>query len=185
MQPGTQRYRGVQPGTQRYRGVPLRTIRRDGALASVHGGARGGRWLRRPLAGRPVAEAPAVETALGALSGAREGPVYCFRGVPYARPPVGPLRFRAPRPVRPWAGRRDAGGGFAASAPQPPQSTGSSLPGDPSGTSEDCLYLNVWTPGFDGAKRPVMVWVHGGAFVTGSGASQAYDGAHLSADHVV
>jgi len=120
-----------------------------------------------------------VETRYGKVEGRQEEGVVAFRGIPYAAPPVGPRRFAAPAPPEPWTGVRDAGG-FGPSAPQPPLRL--PLPGmDVGPTDEDCLYLNVWTPAADGARRPVMVWIHGGGFVIGSGSQTVYDGAALAA----
>ncbi|MGE0880503.1 MAG: carboxylesterase/lipase family protein [Acidimicrobiia bacterium] len=108
----------------------------------------------------------------GALRGGRDGDVLVFRGVPYAAPPVGELRWRRPRPVAPWAGVRDALE-FGPVASQPSAS-------GPKG-SEDCLYLNVWTPAVDDRQRPVVVAVHGGGLMTGSASSRLTNGAELSA----
>src|SRR5436309_11568883 len=121
---------------------------------------------------------PLAETRDGRVEGVREGDLSVFRGIPFARPPVGDLRFAPPSPPAPWTGVRPAVD-FGPAAPQP--STGvSSLAGfGADETSEDCLTLNVWTPGFDG-RRPVMVWIHGGGFAFGSGSQPIYDGALLA-----
>ena len=115
-----------------------------------------------------------VETKLGQLRGMRVGDVTAWLGVPYAKPPVGELRFKAPVPVEPWSGVRDA----LALSPAAPQLSAESPVSEPIikkiGTSEDCLYLNIWSPAADSAKRPVLVWIHGGAFMMGTGAT--YDG---------
>lgn len=132
-----------------------------------------------------------VETAYGKVRGLveQEGAgeekgkrkIYSWRGVPYAQPPVGTGRFRAPQPLQPWTGVRDATH-YGAS---PLQLT---LPifdfinqFFPSQTrfSEDCLYLNIWSPAADGAKRPVLFWIHGGAYTVGSG--KQYHGEELAA----
>jgi para-nitrobenzyl esterase len=110
--------------------------------------------------------------------------VRCFKGIPYAAPPVGALRWRAPEPARPWNGVRPTGM-FGMNA----------LQGvifddiDPSkpGVSEDCLYLNVWIPArLDGGERlPVMFWIHGGGFTAGHGGEPRYDGALLAARGII
>jgi para-nitrobenzyl esterase len=119
-----------------------------------------------------------VETRWGRVAGREEDGIHVFRGIPYARPPVGALRFRAPEPPEPRAGVRDCSE-FGPSAIQNPMLL--RLPGMGVGRqSEDCLYLNVWTPGLDGARRPVLVWIHGGGFVIGSSSQGLYDGAPLA-----
>jgi para-nitrobenzyl esterase len=115
-----------------------------------------------------------VETTHGRLAGGKEAGLEIFRGIPFAAPPVGALRFRRPRPAAPWAGVRDATA-FGASAPQLPVPF-DLIPGLGVGeTDEDCLTLNVYTPACDGQKRPVLVWIHGGAFTIGSGSQMMYD----------
>ncbi|MCS6935147.1 MAG: carboxylesterase/lipase family protein [Chitinophagales bacterium] len=113
-------------------------------------------------------------TRYGVLLGEREDGVLSWKGVPYAQPPVGALRYRAPQPPEPWKGIR-AATRYSAICPQPHSrfSVGKH-------SSEDCLYLNIWSPAADCAKRPVMVWIHGGGFIVGSGASDLYHGANLS-----
>lgn len=123
-----------------------------------------------------------VRIEAGRLAGLWEGDVAVYRGVPFAAPPVGDLRWRDPRPVVPWRGVR-AATRFAPACPQ----TGVSMPGEsPPQTSEDCLYLNVWTPARKGGERlPVIVWIHGGGFANGSTAMPLYAGDRLARRGVV
>ena len=120
-----------------------------------------------------------AETANGRVSGFSKDGVVRFNGIPYAKPPVGLLRWRLPEPPESWAGVRDCSR-FGAIAPQIQGAAEGLLGGTAGQKSEDCLYLNVWTPGCDGQKRPVMVWIHGGAFVTGAGTVGTYNGKHLA-----
>ena len=122
-----------------------------------------------------------VETHQGRVAGfAKEG-VLRFNGIPYASPPVGKLRWRLPEPAEPWAGVKDCTR-FSPIAPQIQGTAEGILGGTAGAKSEDCLYLNIWTPACDTAKRPVMVWIHGGAFVTGAGSVGTYNGKHLALD---
>jgi len=116
-----------------------------------------------------------VETTSGQLRGVQETGYLAFRGIPFARPPVGPLRFRPPQPPEPWSGARDATR-FAGAAPQTKADLGRFMAGFGVGEqSEDCLTLNVATPATDGAGRPVLFWIHGGAFTIGAGSQRMYD----------
>ncbi|MEU2656852.1 carboxylesterase family protein [Streptomyces sp. NPDC007325] len=143
----------------------------------------------------------APETALvaGRVSGAYVGDgVAGFLGVPYARAPFGPLRFRAPEPVEPWEGVRKATE-FGATAPKRPYAPPlDALLPDPSVEGDDCLHVNVWAPwspdgpadcsggeGETGGGRPVMVWIHGGSLIHGSNAVPVYDGSAFARDGVV
>jgi len=126
-----------------------------------------------------------VETSAGRIRGTRERGVETFKGIPYAEPPLGELRFRPPRKPSPWTGIRDATG-YGNMAVQ--RQNVFALPDDllrlftlagKQKLDENCLYLNVWTPGRDGTERPVLFWCHGGAFITGSGSSPWSDGANL------
>lgn len=121
-----------------------------------------------------------VESAYGRLQGEQTNGVFTWKGIPYAKPPVGSLRFRAPERPDSWEGIRDATS-FSPVAPQSQREIMEFFGNDISNMSEDCLYLNVWSPGADDKKRPVMVWIHGGAFVSGSGSSSWYDGASFAA----
>lgn len=117
-----------------------------------------------------------VETTAGPVGGAPSAGVHVFRGIPYAAPPVGELRFRPPHPVAAWTGVRPCHA-FGPAALQNPSRLDALMERDPVPTSEeDCLTLNVWTPGLDGGRRPVAVWIHGGGFVTGSSRVPSCDG---------
>jgi len=116
---------------------------------------------------------PLVNTSSGKVEGSYEGGQYIFKGIPYAAPPVRDLRWMPPQPVKPCkdvrpviqfgpiAPQNTMPGGFIMQVPQP--------------QSEDCLFLNIWTPGLDNERRPVMVWIHGGAFIMGSSSDPMYD----------
>src|ERR1043166_2522125 len=123
--------------------------------------------------------APITETSHGTLQGTLEDGVRVFRGIPFAKSPLGPLRFRAAERAAPWSGVRDATrfgpGSHQANRPLAPV-LGIIIPEQ----SEDCLTLNVWTPACDGGRRPVMVFVHGGAWVIGAGSERVYDGSSLA-----
>ena len=111
--------------------------------------------------------------------------VRSFKGIPYAAPPVGDLRWRAPQPAAPWQDALEAKD-FSAHCWQPLSRPGSFYGSGEIERSEDCLYLNVWTAAeTNDAKRPVMVWIHGGGLRTGSGASAWYDGSALAEKGVV
>ena len=122
---------------------------------------------------------PVVETQSGRVAGSEAAGIRSFRGIPYARPPIGRLRFRAPEPPSSWAGVRDATA-FGAAAPQAGSMVGALVGLPATETSEDCLTLNLWTPACDDARRPVLVWIHGGGFLFGSGSQPLYDGARLA-----
>jgi para-nitrobenzyl esterase len=120
----------------------------------------------------------------GLISGIAADGVRVFKGLPFAAPPVGALRWKAPQPVVAWSGVKTADT-FGPECLQQPYPTGSPYATAPQPTSEDCLYLNVWTTAKAGDKRPVMVWIHGGAWTRGSGSTPTYDGAALAKKGVV
>ncbi|HEX4196605.1 MAG TPA: carboxylesterase/lipase family protein [Caulobacteraceae bacterium] len=128
-----------------------------------------------------------VQTTNGPVRGYREDGLQVFKGLRYGAPPIGRLRFQPPQKPEPWSEVADA---VALGAPAiqagvaPGETTGGRSSGDPAapgqpGTDEDCLFINVWTPGLSG-KRPVMVWLHGGGFSNGSGGAAMYDGGNLA-----
>lgn len=127
---------------------------------------------------------PLVTIAQGQLRGRERNGVRSFLGVPYARPPFDELRFAAPAPALGWDGVRDASG-YGATVPKPGyQPPTDALLSEPVVEGQDCLNLNVWTPE-QAEGLPVLVWIHGGAFVNGSGAVPIYDGSTFARDGVV
>jgi para-nitrobenzyl esterase len=130
------------------------------------------------------AQTGAVNTESGQLRGVAQAGVESFKGVPFAAPPVGELRWRAPQPVQPWSGVR-AADAYSSDCMQVP------FPSDaaPLGTkpAEDCLYLNVWRPAGTKAEArlPVMFWIYGGGFVNGGSSPAVYDGSKFAAKGVV
>ncbi len=129
-------------------------------------------------AGELVVHAPA-----GAVKGESKADVRVFKGLPYALPPVGEARWKPPVEMPAWSGVRDARR-FGAPCVQPPPRSAGIYSWKLGPTSEDCLFLNVWTPK-QAKDAPVMVWIHGGALTTGSSSEPMYDGAKLAAQGVV
>ncbi len=138
----------------------------------------------RPQRAMNAAGLETLEFADGRLTGLHQNGITRFAGIPFAKPPVGARRWRMPEPAEAWAGVRDATR-FAPVCPQAPTQIELLMGATMGEQSEDCLYLNVWTPGFDGAKRPVMMWIHGGAFMIGAGSQSVYNGELLAAHDVV
>ncbi len=123
--------------------------------------------------------APMAQTASGAVRGVQGNGVATFHAIPYAAPPLGTLRFAAPAPVPTWAGVRDCTS-VGASPPQGPSRLDAVMGVAPFAQSEDCLTLTVWTPAADNAKRPVMIWLHGGAYQSGGAHQVFYAGGNLA-----
>lgn len=137
-------------------------------------------FVRLLAAAALMGAAPAPEvinTPAGAVRGATERGVRVFKGVPYARPPVGPLRWRPPAALPAWTGVRDARA-FGPACVQPPSPPGI-YHDPPRRMAEDCLHLNIWAPE-DARGLPVLVWIHGGALAGGYGHQAMYDGAALA-----
>ena len=141
--------------------------------------------LAAAMGAGPIARSqtpPHVRVESGELQGAAADGVESFKGIPFAAPPVGDLRWRPPQPAAPWTGARQATE-FGADCMQgrfgPPPAAGAPPARVP---SEDCLFLNVWRPASatPGARLPVMVWIHGGGFMGGSGASPNTSGAQFA-----
>jgi para-nitrobenzyl esterase len=142
------------------------------------------------LSGLVAAAVPAMASAQsaevkidsGTIRGSQDEGVLSWKGVPFAQPPLGPLRWRAPQPVQAWSGVRDATQ-YSSDCMQVP------FPSDaaPLGTTpaEDCLYANVWRPAASGSKLPVMVWIYGGGFVNGGASPPTYAGANLAREGIV
>ncbi len=130
-----------------------------------------------------LAQISTAKVTGGTVEGVAQDGIASFKGIPFAAPPVGDLRWRSPQPVKPWNGVKKAD----SYAPAPMQDTGliTKLGGPPK-ISEDCLYLNVWTGAKKAnEKRPVMVWIYGGAFVGGTTSFPTFDGANLARRGVV
>ena len=128
---------------------------------------------------------PVVSVAQGQLRGNEKDGILSFKGIPYAAAPFGANRFAAPVPASSWEGIRDAVE-YGPTVPKPPYPNPlDKLLPEPVIAGEECLNLNVWTPATDAVRRPVLVWIHGGAFVNGSGAVSVYDGSKFARDGLV
>ena len=143
-------------------------------------------WAALSLAVAVLVAAPVqaqVSIRQGALQGVQADGVVAYKGIPYAQPPVGALRWRAPVAAEGWKGVRDAKA-FGHACLQPPQDSKGLYSGGMASMSEDCLTLNVWAP--QGAKKlPVMVWIHGGALLGGSSSEPLYEGTKLARQGIV
>lgn len=127
-----------------------------------------------------VASAKPVSTDEGLVSGIHKDGLTVYKGIPFAAPPLGKLRWKMPQPPKPWTGV------YKADAFKPECEQGGSYADKSAPMSEDCLYLNIWTPAASpGAKLPVMVWIHGGGFTGGSPSEPPFWGNHLAKHGVV
>lgn len=139
------------------------------------------------FAGAAMAAIDSAKVEQGVLAGSpgKDAAVRVFKGVPFAAPPVGDLRWKSPKAPPAWSGVREAKA-FAATCVQPAYPKGSLYYREPEKLSEDCLYLNVWTAAKSAKdKLPVMVWIHGGGLTRGSGSVGTYDGEALAKQGVV
>jgi len=145
----------------------------------------------QPTAGTASTNEPLVQIDSGTLRGTNAGSVIAFRGIPYARPPVGELRWQPPEPPPPWQGVREAQQPASACAQRTSglipffapmaEAYGSNFEQPPVKSSEDCLYLDVWVPEWPVKQAlPVMVWLHGGSNTVGSGTQSTYNGDSLT-----
>ena len=135
-----------------------------------------------PALGLAQAAAPVVSLDTGAVMGTNAGDTHAFKGIPFAAPPVGKLRWRAPQPAASWSGVRSATAYGPDCLQLPPTGTGAAPSGN---TAEDCLYLNVWRPAESRGRRPVLVWIYGGAFVLGGSSYPVYDGTSFARQGIV
>lgn len=176
-------------GTQPHRGV---TSAPQGSLSwdPPFWDQAGGQTMRKAATAIAYAAAPRpqatleagalVEVEQGLLCGEVTHGINVFKGIPYAAPPVGPLRWKAPEPPAPWSGAREALQ-FGPACPQPARAGG-----NPKLQDEDCLYLNVWAPQVvPEGGLPVMVWLHGGGFARGAGNQRRYHGLSFAREGVI
>lgn len=121
-----------------------------------------------------------VRTRQGMVQGSTTEGVFAFKGVPYTAPPFGPHRFQPPQSVEPWQGVRPSLD-YGPTVPKAPYfSPFDVLLPEVDIPGEECLNLNIWTPELGQVHLPVMVWIHGGAFLNGSGAWPTFDGTHFA-----
>ncbi|MDX2524704.1 carboxylesterase/lipase family protein [Streptomyces europaeiscabiei] len=133
-----------------------------------------------PAHARPAGSTVVAATRYGKVRGKREDGIAKFLGVPYATPPLGELRFKAPKPPTRWSGVRDTVSFPNPAFQVPGNEMGPGGNGRMPAPSEDCLYLNIWTPAADCRRRPVMFYNHGGGYMIGSGSGTGQDGSRLA-----
>ena len=168
--------------------IDRRRFIRIGALTA---GLLCGQGVRAASDGGAATPGPTVDTSAGKVRGVHAAGVYAFKGVPYAASTAGPRRFMPPAKPQPWTGVREAYD-LGPRAPQLLSSFHGFVPPEvevmdrDEPMSEDCLVLNFWTPGIGRSrKRPVMLWLHGGGYTSGSGGFVIYDGSQLAKKHDV
>jgi para-nitrobenzyl esterase len=133
-----------------------------------------------PAAAHGAGRSVEAATRYGRVRGKREDGIVKFLGVPYAQPPLGKRRFKAPKPLKRWSGVRDAVDYPNPAFQVPGAEMGPNGNGRMPAPSEDCLYLNIWTPAADRRRRPVMFYNHGGGYMIGSGSATGQDGSNLA-----
>jgi para-nitrobenzyl esterase len=176
---------GHNHGSAKERNMPYISSRRafmkHAGLALA--GAQLAPWLK--FASAADLDNAVAETSAGKVRGIVVDGMKVFKGIPYGASTSGTNRFMPPRKPGAWSGTRDTLA-FGPTAPQTSDNSGTTAAGSPIEQSEDCLVLNVYTPGLsDGRKRPVMVWLHGGGFSSGSGSGRILDGTSLAQTHDV
>jgi para-nitrobenzyl esterase len=139
--------------------------------------------LHSSMSNETVAPGPQVNAPAGTVRGSLDGSIRVFKGIPYAQPPVGPLRWKPPVPLARWSGVREATD-FGAACHQPPPRLSTIYTARPMPMSEDCLTLNVWTP-TSARNAPVFFWIYGGALSSGASRDPMYDGKRLAERGVV
>ena len=139
--------------------------------------------LHSSMSNETVAPGPQVNAPAGTVRGSLDGSIRVFKGIPYAQPPVGPLRWKPPVPLARWSGVREATE-FGAACHQPPPRLSTIYTARPMPMSEDCLTLNVWTP-TSARNAPVFFWIYGGALSSGASRDPMYDGKRLAERGVV
>ena len=151
------------------------------AIAAVMLSACGEQAAEQPEASAPMNDTQ-VTIANGTIEGVKDDDILVFKGIPYAKPPVGENRWRSPQPVSDWDGVKATTDYGNDCAQKPFPSDAAPLGKEP---AEDCLYVNVWAPQPGEGKRPVVVWIHGGGYVNGGASPATYDGSEFARAGVV